>query len=101
MQQIDWIRQTAEQEGTAKDVRSCDWEEQSEMKRREIMCLLAGCMLLLTPMQTRATNLLDILSIGTINTEISGVSGDKDTAEDTKNENTDNQDVEEDRKSVV
>lgn len=58
------------------------------------MCLLAGCMLLLTPMQTRATNLLDILSIGTINTEISGVSGDKDTAEDTKNENTDNQDVE-------
>ncbi len=51
-------------------------------------------MLLLTPMQTRATNLLDILSIGTINTEISGVSGDKDTAEDTKNENTDNQDVE-------
>ena len=64
------------------------------MKRREIMCLLAGCMLLLTPMQTRATNLLDILSIGTINTEISGVSGDKDTAEDTKNENTDNQDVE-------
>ncbi len=69
-------------------------EEQSEMKRREIMCLLAGCMLLLTPMQTRATNLLDILSIGTINTEISGVSGDKDTAEDTKNENTDNQDVE-------
>ena len=64
------------------------------MKRREIMCLLAGCMLLLTPMQTRATNLLDILSIGTINTEISGVSGDKGTAEDTKNENTDNQDVE-------
>ena len=38
--------------------------------------------------------LLDIVSIGTINTEISGVSGDKDTAEDTKNENTDNQDVE-------
>ncbi|MDE7188330.1 MAG: C40 family peptidase [Lachnospiraceae bacterium] len=45
-------------------------------------------------MQTRAANLPDILSIGTINTEIAGVSGDKDTAEDTKNENTDNQDAE-------
>ncbi len=41
------------------------------MKRREIMCLLAaaGCILLLAPLQTRAANLPDLLSIGTINTE--------------------------------
>lgn len=56
------------------------------------MCLLAGCMLLLAPMQTRATNLTDILSIGTISTEIAGVSGDGDTAEDTKNEDTEHED---------
>lgn len=58
------------------------------MKRREIMCLLAGCMLLLTPMQTRAANLPDLLSIGTINTEIPDTSGDKDTADSMKSENT-------------
>ena len=41
------------------------------MKRREIMCLLAaaGCILLLAPLQTRAANLQDLLSIGTIDTE--------------------------------
>ena len=41
------------------------------MKRREIMCLLAaaGCILLLAPLQTRAANLPDLLSIGTIDTE--------------------------------
>ncbi len=41
------------------------------MKRREIMCLLAaaGCILLLAPLRTRAANLQDLLSIGTIDTE--------------------------------
>lgn len=37
------------------------------------MCLLAGCMLLLAPLQTRASNLPDFLSIGTINTERMGM----------------------------
>lgn len=43
------------------------------MKRREIMCLLAaaGCILLLAPLQTRAAaNIPDLLSIGTINSEM-------------------------------
>lgn len=35
------------------------------MRRREIICLLAGC-LLLSPLQTRASNLPDLLPIGTI-----------------------------------
>lgn len=43
------------------------------MKRREIMCLLAGCMLLLAPVQTRAANLPDFLSIGTISMELAGM----------------------------
>lgn len=45
------------------------------MKRREIMCLLAaaGCgVLLLMPLQTRAASLQDLLSIGTINSEMTG-----------------------------
>lgn len=37
------------------------------MKRREIICLLAGCVLLLAPLQTRAAGIPDLLSIGTIN----------------------------------
>lgn len=43
------------------------------MKKREIMCLLAaaGCILLLAPLQTRAAaNIPDLLSIGTINSEM-------------------------------
>lgn len=35
------------------------------MKRREILCLLAGCMLVFTPIQARADELSDVLSIGT------------------------------------
>lgn len=45
------------------------------MKRREIMCLLAaaGCsVLLLMPLQTRAASLQELLSIGTINSEMTG-----------------------------
>lgn len=33
------------------------------MKRREILCLLTGCLLLLTPVQARAEELSDVLSI--------------------------------------
>ena len=56
------------------------------MKRREIMCLLAGCMLLLAPLQTRAANLQDLLSIGTIGTEITGTIGAGNTSDDVKKE---------------
>lgn len=34
------------------------------MKRREILCLLTGCMLLLTPVHVKAEELSDVLSIG-------------------------------------
>ena len=37
------------------------------MKRREILCLMAGCMLLLSPMRTDASYLPDLLAVGTIN----------------------------------
>ena len=37
------------------------------MKRREILCVLTGCMLLLTPMRTVASYLPDLLPVGTIN----------------------------------
>ena len=37
------------------------------MKRREILCILTGCMLLLTPMRTVASYLPDLLPVGTIN----------------------------------
>lgn len=37
------------------------------MKRREILCLLTGCMLLLVPMRTMASYLPDLLPVGTIN----------------------------------
>ena len=36
------------------------------MKRREIQCLLAGCILLLTPLQARADELSDVLSEASI-----------------------------------
>ena len=53
------------------------------MKRREIMCLLSSCLLLLAPLQTRASNLPDLLSIGTITVE---TGGDEDKSEDTARE---------------
>lgn len=34
------------------------------MKRQEVLCLLTGCMLILTPMQARAVELSDVLAIG-------------------------------------
>lgn len=37
------------------------------MKRREILCLLTGCILLLAPMRAGATYLPDLLPVGTIN----------------------------------
>lgn len=37
------------------------------MKRRELICLLAGCMLLLAPMRAQATPMPDLLNVGTIN----------------------------------
>lgn len=42
------------------------------MKRKEIICLLAGCLLFLVPFQSQAANLPDLLSIGMIGTEITG-----------------------------
>ena len=61
------------------------------MKRREIMCLLAaaGCgVLLLMPLRTRAASLPDLLSIGTINSEMTGTVAASGTAADVKSENT-------------
>lgn len=52
------------------------------MKRREIMCLLAGCMLLLAPLPARAANLPDFLSIGTIGVETPGTAQAGDEAKD-------------------
>ena len=54
------------------------------MKRREILCLLTGCMLLLAPMRAEASTLPDLLSVGTIN-----------VADDTQtgNEQTDGKDT--------
>ncbi|MBD5475999.1 MAG: hypothetical protein HDR17_08485, partial [Lachnospiraceae bacterium] len=37
------------------------------MKRREILWLLTGCMLLFTPIKAQAASLPDALAIGTIN----------------------------------
>lgn len=37
------------------------------MKRQEIVCLMTGCMLLLTPMRAKASYLPDFLPVGTIN----------------------------------
>ncbi len=37
------------------------------MKRRELICLLVGCMLLLAPMRAQATPMPDLLNVGTIN----------------------------------
>lgn len=53
------------------------------MKRKEIMCLLAGCMLVLASLQTRAANLNlpDLLSIGTIGTELTGTAEEGNTAD--------------------
>lgn len=48
------------------------------MKRKEIILLLAGCMLALAPLHTRAANLPDFLSIGTINSGITEVSEESD-----------------------
>ncbi len=42
------------------------------MKRKEIIILLAGCLLALAPLYTRAAYLPDLLPIGTINCEIPG-----------------------------
>lgn len=39
-------------------------EDSNGMKRREILCLLTGCMLLLTPAQVKAGELSDVLAIG-------------------------------------
>lgn len=51
------------------------------MKRREILCLLAGCMLLLTPVHVNAEELSDVLSLGAFDVlaEDSGITEDFDT----------------------
>ena len=46
------------------------------MKRKEIILLLAGCLLVLAPLHTRAAFLPDLLPIGTINSEIPGTTED-------------------------
>lgn len=61
------------------------------MKRREIMYLLAaaGCgVLLLMPLRTRAASLPDLLSIGTINTEMTGTVIVGDEADDVESGST-------------
>ncbi len=52
------------------------------MKRKEIILLLAGCILALAPLHTRAASLPDLLPIGTINCEIPGTTGDPDQPAD-------------------
>ena len=54
------------------------------MKRKEIICLLAGCLLFLAPFQSQAANLPDLLSIGTIGTEITGSTEDLDESEENR-----------------
>lgn len=61
------------------------------MKRREIMYLLAaaGCgVLLLMPLRTQAASLSDLLSIGTINTEMTGTVIVGDAADDVESGST-------------
>lgn len=48
-------------------------------------------MLLITPMQARSANIPDLLSIGTINTDIVDIAVDKDTADGAESEDTDGQ----------
>lgn len=54
------------------------------MKRKEIICLLVGCLLFLAPFQSQAANLPDLLSIGTIGTEITGSTEDLDESEENR-----------------
>lgn len=51
------------------------------MKRREILWLLTGCMLLFTPIKAQAASLPDALAIGTINIT-DEISGDEKSGED-------------------
>lgn len=51
------------------------------MKRKEILWLLAGCMLLLTPIRAEAATLPDLLPIGTINMAEEMPEGETQTAE--------------------
>lgn len=51
------------------------------MKRKEILWLLAGCMLLLTPIRAEAATLPDLLPIGTINMVEETPEGETQTAE--------------------
>ncbi len=52
------------------------------MKRREILCLLTGCMLLLAPMRAGASYLPDLLPVGTINMFETTGSGTEDSVAD-------------------
>lgn len=54
------------------------------MKRKEILWLLTGCMLLFTPIRAEAATLSDLLSIGTINVS-------EDTSEDETEETSDDE----------
>lgn len=54
------------------------------MKRKEILWLLTGCMLLFTPIRAEAATLSDLLSIGTINVS-------EDTPEDETEETSDDE----------
>lgn len=66
------------------------------MKRKEIILLLAGCLLVLAPLHTRAAFLPDLLPIGTINSEIPGTAEDVElpAAEDEQEENMEAGDTE-------
>lgn len=57
------------------------------MKRREILCLLAGCILFLSPMQARAATLPDLLGIGSINVT-EDVQEDTEASEEDTNESS-------------
>lgn len=62
------------------------------MKRREILWLLTGCMLLFTPIKAQAASLPDALAIGTINIT-DEISGDEKSGEDKESDKSASREV--------
>ena len=67
------------------------------MKKREILCLLAGCMLLVSPMQARANELSELLSQVTIGPMVT----ENDNTAEIETEDIDSSDVETEDGDVV
>ena len=71
------------------------------MKKREILLLLTGCMLLLTPMQARANELSELLSQVTIDPMVTEHNNIADITTDTETEESDLSDAETEDGDVV